>query len=43
MGEVWLGPVSVQNIWSGLTLVEDVDNPTEVPGWLRPCGYIGGR
>ena len=28
-GEVWLGPVSVQDIWSGLVLVEDVNAQTK--------------
>ena len=43
VGEVWLGTVSVQDIWSGLMSVEDVDVPNEVPGGLRPCGYVGGQ
>ena len=43
VGEVWLGPVSVQDILSGLASFVDVDAPTEVLGGRRPCGYVGGR
>ena len=42
VGEVCSGLMSVQNIWSVLTSVEDVDVPAKVPGGLQPCGYIGG-
>ena len=42
-GEVWLGPVSVQGIWSGSTSVEDVNAPTEVSGGIRHCDYTGGQ
>ena len=41
VGEVLSGPVSVQDIWSVLTSVEDVDDPVEVPVGIRTCDYVG--
>ena len=41
--EVWLGLVLVQDIWSILASVEDVDAPTEVPGGQRPYECVCGR
>ena len=32
VGEVWLGPVSIHDICSGLTLGEDVNSPNQGPG-----------
>ena len=34
--------MSVQDIWSGLTSVEDIDAPTKVLGGLSHCEYVGG-
>ena len=36
-GKVWPGPVSVQDIWSVLASVEEVDAPIKVPGGIQPC------
>ena len=43
VGEVWLGTVLVQYIWSGSTSVEDVDAPAKVPGGILPCDYVGDQ
>ena len=32
VGEFWSEPVLVQDIWSVLASVEDVNEPTKVPG-----------
>ena len=42
VGEFWLEPVWVQDIWLGSTPVEFVDALTEVPVGLSPCDYLGG-
>ena len=41
IGEFWLWPVTVQNIWLESTSVEDIDDPNEVHGGLWSCGYVG--
>ena len=41
VGEVWSGPVSVQDIWLVLTSAEDIDALTKVLGGIQPCDYVG--
>ena len=43
VGGVWLGPVSVQDIWSRYKSVEDIDDLNNIPGGIRPCGYVRVR